>query len=298
MKTILLLLSLLRNIPTDSLHVRDPFVLADTATHAFYLYASHRPGFKVYKSVDLQNWTDLGDCFVADTGFWGKTDFWAPDVYRYRGRYYLFATFSGRNGKRGTSILVSSRPDSGFTPLVNAPVTPPDWMCLDASLYVDKKGRPWLVFSREWLEVGDGQVLIQRLSGDLRRRIGHPHLLFTASQASWTKPIRKGTVEGYVTDAPFIWRGKDGRLILLWSSFNKQGRYAIGVARPLGSRSGAFARSSSLLTGHWTPDPEPINQDDGGHAMLFEAFGKLMISYHAPNHLHERPMIREFRAGQ
>ena len=45
--------------------------------------------------------------FIAKSDFWGQQDFWAPDVYEYEGRYYLFTTFSNAGVKRGTSILVS-----------------------------------------------------------------------------------------------------------------------------------------------------------------------------------------------
>lgn len=80
--------------------------------------------------------------FIAKTDFWGQQDFWAPDVYEYEGRYYLFATFSNAGVKRGTSILVSDSPKGPFTPLVNKAITPSGWMCLDGSLYIDKEGNP------------------------------------------------------------------------------------------------------------------------------------------------------------
>ncbi len=59
---------------------------------------------------------------------------------------------------------------------------------------------------------------------------------------------------------------------MIWSSFTKAGKYAIGVARS----------ESGELSGPWKHDPEPLNTDDGGHAMLFRDFsGQLRISYHA-----------------
>ena len=107
---------------------------------------------------DLSTWKDEGYSFIAKSDFWGQQDFWAPDVYEYEGRYYLFTTFSNAGVKRGTSILVSDSPKGPFTPLVNKAITPSGWMCLDGSLYIDKEGNPWLLFCREWLETIDGEI--------------------------------------------------------------------------------------------------------------------------------------------
>jgi hypothetical protein len=61
------------------------------------------------------------------------------------------------------------------------------------------------------------------------------------------------------------------------------GQYAIGQA---------YSRSGSG-TGPWEQDPVTLNQDDGGHAMLFtDLEGQLRISYHAPNSQRETLTIR------
>ena len=219
----------------------------------------------------MSTWKDEGYSFIAKSDFWGQQDFWAPDVYEYEGRYYLFTTFSNTGVKRGTSILVSDSPKGPFTPLVNKAITPSDWMCLDGSLYIDKEGNPWLLFCREWL------------AKDLKTTEGDPHLLFKASEAPWAGTITSSGVTGYVTDAPFIHRLDDGKLIMLWSSFRKQdGKYAIGQA---------ISASGDIL-GPWVQEPETLNSDDGGHAMVFKDLkGRLMISYHAPNSQTEHPVI-------
>jgi len=48
------------------------------------------------------------------------------------------------------------------------------------------------------------------------------------------------------------------------------------------------------LEGPWTLDETPINDDHGGHAMLFrDSDGRLMISYHAPNNAPSYPVMYE-----
>lgn len=266
----------------STLRVRDPFILADKKTKSYYLAVNSMPSFKIFSSKDLRNWKDEGSGFTADADFWGKKDFWAPDLIEYKGKYYIWATFSGSNGKRGTSILVSTKPTGSFVPLVNEAVTPAGWMALDGTLYIDKKNKPWIIYCHEWLEVGDGEVVAQQLSDDLKMTVGEPLLLFKGSEGPWTGPINGGGKSGYVTDAPFIYNAKNGELLMLWSSFTKAGKYAIGVAR---SASGSIA-------GPWKQDGQPLNDDDGGHAMIFKDFkGGLKISYHAPNSKAERPVI-------
>lgn len=51
-------------------------------------------GLKVYRSKDLENWEFLGRSFTPDSDFWGKADFWAPDMFERDGKYYVIATFS------------------------------------------------------------------------------------------------------------------------------------------------------------------------------------------------------------
>jgi beta-xylosidase len=256
--------------------MRDPFVYVDTISKKYYIPAStgDNQSFTMYESKDLMKWKSLGKAFIASPTFWGKSDFWAPDMFEYKGKFYLIATFSAAGFHRGCSILVSDTPAGPYTPLTNKPVTPANWGCLDGTLVIDNN-QPYLMYCREWLEVGDGQMYIQKLSDDLSKMVGEPQLLFSASSASWVGPITSEGVTGFVTDAPFIYKTSENKLIMLWSSFAKSnGKYSIGVARS----------TSGLIAGPWVQDPKPLNNDDGGHAMLFKSLdGKLKISYHLPN---------------
>ncbi len=274
------------NLGLGDFRIRDPFVLADKKNGTYYMPANAGERVRMYKSRDLVHWKDLGIVFQPDANFWGKSDFWAPDLYHYKNKYYLFITLSAPNAKRGTSVLVADSPEGPFTPLVNKAATPPEWMSLDGSLFIDKNNSPWMLYCHEWVQVGDGKVVAQKLSQDLTRTVGEPVVLFSASQAPWTKGISKDGKSDYVTDAPFIHKLKNGQLVMLWSSFRKNGHYAIGQAT---------SKSGNVL-GPWTHEPEPLNDDDGGHAMLFtDNKGRLMISYHAPNSKAERAVIREAR---
>ncbi len=275
------------DIPASKIAVRDPYIFADPKSGKYYLQACAYPmgkrGLFCYESKDLKSWRKVGMSFEPDADFWGKRDFWAPDMFFIDGKYYIIATFSsddeveGPSRKplkfRGCGVLVSDRPDGGFKPLVNAPITPKDWMCLDGTIYEDADKNLWLIYCHEWLQVGNGEIIAQRISRDLKKTIGEPIVILKALDAPWYDK-RRGA-KNAVTDAGVITRGDDGILYLTWSSFEKKkGAYAIGVA----------VSKSGKVEGPWRHLRNPLNSDDGGHAMVFKTFGgDLKISYHSPN---------------
>ncbi|MDR2058161.1 MAG: glycoside hydrolase family 43 protein [Dysgonamonadaceae bacterium] len=264
------------NLNVKQWPVRDPFIFVDKNEKMYYLHVSETSSIGVYKSKDLKQWKKISKSFVPDPAFWGTKDFWAPDVIFYKGKYYLFVTFSSVTQKRGTGILVSDTVTGPFRPLKNEASTPTNWTCLDATLHIDSEGNPWLLYCHEWIETRDGQMVAQRLSPDLKEFAGEPLVLFSATEAPWVGSIMLNEYEaGYVTDAPFIYKSPvSDKLFMLWSSFDKNGKYAIGLAES----------SNGKIDGTWTQHPQPLNDDDGGHAMIFEDLdGILRISYHAPN---------------
>jgi len=273
---------------TSEIQIRDPFVLPVPETGWYYLFGTTDvdawkgpgQGFDCYRSSDLASWEGPFPAFRPPSGFWATTNFWAPEAHRYRGRFYLFASFKAPGRYRGTQILVAEKPEGPYAPLGQLPVTPPDWECLDGTLHVDRAGRPWIVFCHEWVQISNGAVCALRLSDDLGRADSRPLLLFSGSEAawverpSWPEAGSRVSFPRFVTDGPFVHRMRDGGLVMLWSSIGTGGGYAMGIAR---SESGS-------VEGPWTQEPEPIWGRDGGHGMVFRAFdGRLMLSLHAPN---------------
>lgn len=262
------------NLNLSDLRMRDPYVFVDTIRKKYYIHVNSGDNlsFTAYESKDLKKWKLLRKSFIATSDFWGKSDFWAPDLFEYHDKYYMIATFSAPGYKRGCSVFVSDSPEGTFIPLTNAPITPLDWGCLDGTLFIDNN-KPYLIYCKEWLQTIDGEIYIQELNSDLKTTAGEPLLLFKASSAPWVGNISAQGVTGKVTDAPFIYKVSEKQYIMLWSSFAKRdGKYSIGVAK------------ASSIFGPCVQNSTPLNDDDGGHAMLFKDLnGNLKISYHAPN---------------
>ena len=287
----------------SDIQIRDPFVVEEEG--AYYLFGSTDKniwegagtGFDGYVCVPgtgaeaLRDFEGPFPVFRPPEGFWSETNFWAPEVHRYQGSYYMFATFKPREGRRGTAILKSESGIRGpYAPWsldsggASGPVTPAEWECLDGTFFVEGR-TPYLVFCHEWRQAGDGRICAAPLSGDLRRSAGPPRLLFRASEAPWAHELRGRAPGSYVTDGPFMHRAKDGALLMLWSSFGKDGNYCIGTARS----------QDGTLSGAWTQSVEPLYTDDGGHGMIFRGKdGLLYLAIHRPNKTPlERPVFIE-----
>lgn len=276
----------------SDIYIRDPFVLEENGV--YYLYGTMGEysweggcGFDVYTSRDLVNWSGPYPVFRPEAGFWADKNFWAPEVFKYRGSFCMLASFYKEGAMRATQILKADSPLGPFVPITPEPQTPADWMCLDGTLYVDGQGQPWMVFCHEWLQVTDGEICAMPLTEDLSRAAGDPVQLFTASQAAWTIPGADGQ---YITDGPFLYRKQDGELLMLWSSFGRDG-YSLAVAH---------SRNGSVL-GPWINEESPLYTCNGGHGMLFhDQQGALLLSLHQPDSPYglERPEFIPVRESE
>ena len=243
-------------------------------------------GFDVYVSEDLENWSDPKPIFEYFDGFWGETQFWAPEVHKYNGKFYMLASFTADGYHRGTAIFECDTPDGLFKEHSNKAITPKDWECLDGTLYVEN-GTPYVVFCHEWTQIKNGTICALELTKDLKQAVGEPILLWSAGDAPWADDIRGNG--SYVTDGPFLIKKESGELICIWSSFSN-GEYVEAVSRS----------SNGSIKGKWTIDSKLIYEKDGGHGMIFtDLKGKNCFTYHYPNQTpNERPFFADINVNQ
>ncbi|WMT39579.1 glycoside hydrolase family 43 protein [Paenibacillus sp. D2_2] len=272
----------------QDIHIRDPFILTDSPNRRYVMYGTigetawtgQPVGFDAYITEDLIHWEGPVAVFRPNVDFWSDQHYWAPEVHEYKGAYYMLASFKAEHACRATQILRSDSPLGPFLPYGPGPITPADWECLDGTLHIDGQGQPWVIFCREWLEVGDGQVWAAPLLPDLTARADEPVLLFRASEAAWSRAMHDG--KDYVTDGPFLYSGAQGELNMLWSSQGEKG-YAMGKA----------ISASGEIIGPWRQQERPLFAENGGHGMIFTALdGQRYISLHTPNdHPFERQVF-------
>ena len=270
----------------SELNLRDPFILPDEASQTYYLVATMDrpeglgPGVSALTSRDLVTWEGPFSVFDVPPDFWAQELVWAPEMHAYEGKYYLFVTFTAAEKlpdqrpdwparvKRGSQVLVADSPRGPFQPFHNRAHTSPELMTLDGTLWVED-GAAYMVYCHEWIQIGDGTICMTRLTDDLSDVVGEPAVLFKASDAPWT-PEKS---DRYVTDGCFLYRTKDGKLLMIWSSFTAAG-YTTGIA----------VSESGKLKGPWGHQPEPLITSDAGHGMIFRTFdGALTLALHQPN---------------
>ncbi len=300
-------------LPDMPLH--DPFILADEETQTYYLYTANissvsgvsGPGTMLYRSKNLRDWMRPVMVFrTADQkGLWATDGGWAPEVHKFNGKYYLFATLHNQkkplpvpppnqwgtpfpigNYMRGTIIAVSDSLMGPFTVIdPSRPTTPENLMALDGTLHVDESGKPHMVYAHEWLQTIDGTMETIPLAPDLSGAVGDPTYLFKASDAFWTsEQIPSGVpnqLPPYVTDGPQLYRTPDRSLIMLWSTYEKNSANSDGTVGGRYVQTYAVSKSGDVK-GPWS-QRRPLVRNDSGHGMLFHSFdGKLMMVLHRP----------------
>ncbi len=274
----------------EDVRMRDACVLPCEETETYYMVSSASGSrVRAYTSKDLIEWEGPHIIYETPDEMWG-TDvdirgIWAPELHKYQGKYYLFLTFNTNHElpeqwnqwfnwrprvRRASQVLVSDSPLGPFEAFSNEPTLPAEMMTLDGTLWVED-GVPYMVYCHEWVQIVDGAMSKVRLKDDLSAIDGDPVVLFRASEAPWAWRTPDDRV--WVTDGPWLYRSKSGKLFMPWSSFSETG-YTTGLA----------VSESGKLAGPWVQQEEAIYTDDGGHPMLFETFdGRLMMVLHSPN---------------
>ena len=271
-----------RDIPLDSIRLSDPFILADKKTTTYYMTGT---GGNIWKSRDLEKWTGPFKVANTDSASWmGPSPMiWAAELHEYNGRYYYFATFTNSkvfidtvNGtpieRRACHILVSDHPDGPYIPMKDPAYLPAGMPTLDATLWVED-GKPFMIFCHEWLQNLNGTIEKIALKPDLSGSTGDQQLLFRASDSPWSREKNeKGElVPNKVTDGPWLFRTKTGKLGMLWTSWIFD-VYTQGVAYS----------SSGKLDGPWVHEAKSFTAANYGHGMMFRSFnGELLLSMHS-----------------
>jgi len=297
------------NLKLSDIRMHDPWILADQPSQTYYMYEGagpygskqHRSGVAAYKSRDLTAWSGPYVVYEVPDGTWADpaAGVWAPEVHDYNGKYYLFATLNNYKSPiavpqqpadsrnmthidvtyggvgwhlRGTQIFVSDSPLGPFKAISDKPIPPADYMSLDGTFYIED-GKPYMVYAHEWIQLVDGNMEAIQMTPDLTGAVGSPFFLFKASDAPWLDDRHEtiNSARPYVTDGPELYRTRNRKLLMLWSSYDK-GSYVEALAHS----------TSGKLQGPWKQDGILVGHDSG-HGMVFHAFdGRLMLVLHQP----------------
>lgn len=264
-------------IDISDLYIRDPFILLNEGV--YYLYGTvnlGKDGYGCYTSTDLKTWCGPYCIFDAasEENFDGAGDYWAAECHKYNDSFYLFASYrSEKTGFRGTSVFKADNPLGPFKEISDGHITPHGTDSIDGTLYVEN-GVPYMIYVQEHTSDPEhiGGMAYAQLSDDLSRFVSEPITIFKANAPYWTND------DNGVTDGPFLYKTSNGKLIMLWSTFDS------GYVETT-----AFS-SNGRIDGKWHQNSRTIyrkddsNEFDGGHGMIFtDKNGNLMLAMHSPN---------------
>ena len=120
----------------------DPFILPWDGK--YYLYSTNSPdGYIVFESEDLMHWENKGLCLETGNVYGApvaKRGFWAPEIYRIDGRFYMLYTVAGNIG-----VAVADSPLGPFQKYSEGFLFP-DRLAIDANLLIDDDGQMYIYY--------------------------------------------------------------------------------------------------------------------------------------------------------
>jgi len=228
--------------PVGGMTMGDPFVLYHDGLY-YLVGTAGRGGFLYWTSPNLVDWTEAGYAYVRPADHWGSRSFWAPEIRQYRGKFYM--TYSCQPADQKGYRICLAVADSPAGPFVDlyAPWFDIGWSCIDADLFVDDDGTPYLYFDKVGV-VGNphaqpstgylyGVIYVARLKEDLSGLAGEPVLCIQADQP-WEDPE---SMKVRCNEGAFVFKHGDTYYMTYSSGHYASPRYGIGYATaksPLG----------------------------------------------------------------
>lgn len=201
------------------IYLADPAVFYNAET--YYLYGTVEGntgnGFKVYTSSDRKNWTDQGFALKKGDTF-GEKGFWAPQVFEYKGAFYIAYVADER-----IAIARSSSPAGPFVQ--------PEKKMLEASVrqidpfvFIDNNGKVYLYHVR--LQQGN-RLFVAEMNSDLTAILPETLKECISATENWENTAHS---EWPVAEGPTVMR-KNGLYYLFYTANDfRNPDYAVGYA--------------------------------------------------------------------
>lgn len=237
--------------PNPAVNVRDTVILPDNGM--FYslgtcppYWQGANPGVKLFSSPNLLDWkfeTMLIDASRLPQDTWYKDRFWAPELHKIKGKYYL--TFNCLNESKehthhhACGIAVANRvtgPYKVMTP--DEPLTP--WPSNDLSLFEDEDGKVYAFFNNGWTSIH--KIYVAEMDMEKLRLKEEPVELIQQESGTWDG----GGIEGSAVIK------HAGTYYLFYSSWTKG--YAVGYATSKNVRGPYVKHPGNPLFGAWSKD--------------------------------------------
>ena len=280
-------------LSNEDIHLRDAYILVYDGKYYMYgtradnCFSDPMDGFDCYVSDDLTSWDGPYEIYHNDGSNPATWAYFAPECYYIDGKFYFFCSWREEDSRyEYENILVSDSPTGPFTIYAEDILEG-----IDATLY-QEDGKYYIINSHNMTNENRG-IYATELAADFKSTVGEPMLLFTTEGCSWIAETGFGGGPNNMTDGPCPYVTSSGKLLIIWSSMDKNGNYNLGIC----------SSDNGKLDGNWTHEEEAFFDGNKGHCMLFtDLDGQLKASMHAPNELgSERPYfipVEEVNGGE
>ena len=257
--------------PIDVL-LADPFIHHEGDT--YYLYGtSHEQGLLVWTSKNLVNWQLRGFAFHRSEQTWSRRNFWAPELFKHKGKYYLHFTALGQGQRRRIVLSESDLPLGPFRE-IKAPWFDSGRDTIDSDVFRDDDGQLYLYsVCLDTPAIKHFEIFVRKLD-DALNPVGEPVFCMKPSE-KWEG--------GWVNEGPFVMKHNDMYVMTYSGVGYKSADYSVGIATaksPLGpwvkSHDGPILKRCDGVSG------------PGHHSFIDSPDGKeLFIAYHTHQFLGE-----------
>lgn len=211
----------------SNIDIADPYMLKVDDT--YYLYSTSKNGIKITSSKDFKNWKVLTDSALEDKGNYSY--FWAPEVYYYNNKYYMFYT-----GYPDYKILVAVA-DNPAGPFKNSKIINSKLdKVIDSNVFFDDDGKIYLYTKREVDEngVNNGSnctLFVEELNDDLMSvKSSEPIPLLKIEADNTNNSDIKNYWERHLLEGPFVIKNNNKYYLMYSTGTYRNESYTVGYA--------------------------------------------------------------------
>lgn len=242
----------------EALSMADPTIFQDT-DGTYYLYGTSPDsgkGFEVYTSKDLNTWegpVGVSDGYVlTPETSWGTKGFWAPQVFRRDGRYYMIYTADEQ-----LAIAVSESPRGPFTQTEKRMI-PAETKQIDPFVFFDDDGKIYLYHVR----LTDGnRIYVAELNPDLGSVREETARECIHAESGWENTWNS---EWPVAEGPTVIRKGDTYYMFYSANDFRNPDYAVGYATA-SSPMGPWKKQGVIIDRHI------MGKNGTGHGDVFRS---------------------------
>jgi GH43 family beta-xylosidase len=258
-------------------NIGDPFILPVEGKYQVFA-TSASVGFYTWNSEDLKTYGSKKKALQRVS--WATGDYWAPEVYAYQGKYVmLFSARRAADKSLRIGIAVSDKPEGPYKDPLDAPLLDPGYAVIDASLFLDEDGTPYLYYARDCSEnvvglIHQSDIYVVQLAQDLLSTAGEPVKL-TAPEQPW----ETGSSEWRWNEGPAVVKHA-GKYYLFYSgNYFEDKAYDVGVAVSE-SPAGPFVKADLNPILRYAEADGKVVISGPGHNSFFTVGDELFTAYH------------------